>query len=60
MAHVTFPYKDLYCQSHQEVGVMFACIPDYETYSEEFKTTEECIACLRLLNELFSGIILKL
>lgn len=39
---------------------MFASIPEFSTFSEQFKTTAEWFGCLRLLNELFSGVLIML
>uniref|UniRef100_A0A669BV86 Adenylate cyclase type 8 n=1 Tax=Oreochromis niloticus TaxID=8128 RepID=A0A669BV86_ORENI len=46
---------DLYSQSYDEVGVMFASIAGFDEYFEEKEIKHEGVECLRLLNEIIAG-----
>lgn len=47
--------EELYSQSYDEVGVMFASIAGFDEYFEEKEIKHEGVDCLRLLNEIISG-----
>uniref|UniRef100_A0A669C7S9 Adenylate cyclase type 8 n=1 Tax=Oreochromis niloticus TaxID=8128 RepID=A0A669C7S9_ORENI len=47
--------EDLYSQSYDEVGVMFASIAGFDEYFEEKEIKHEGVECLRLLNEIIAG-----
>uniref|UniRef100_A0AAX7SXQ1 Adenylate cyclase type 8 n=1 Tax=Astatotilapia calliptera TaxID=8154 RepID=A0AAX7SXQ1_ASTCA len=47
--------EDLYSQSYDEVGVMFASIAGFDEYFEEKEFKHEGVECLRLLNEIIAG-----
>uniref|UniRef100_A0A3Q1IBU6 adenylate cyclase n=1 Tax=Anabas testudineus TaxID=64144 RepID=A0A3Q1IBU6_ANATE len=47
--------EDLYSQSYDEVGVMFASIAGFDEYFEEKEFKHEGVDCLRLLNEIIAG-----
>ncbi|KAJ8356734.1 hypothetical protein SKAU_G00195280 [Synaphobranchus kaupii] len=46
--------EDLYSQSYDEVGVMFASIPGFNDYYEQKEIKHEGVECLRLLNEIIA------
>ncbi|XP_061097972.1 adenylate cyclase type 8-like [Conger conger] len=46
--------EDLYSQSYDEVGVMFASIPGFTDYYEQKEIKHEGVECLRLLNEIIA------
>uniref|UniRef100_A0A3B4A2A4 adenylate cyclase n=1 Tax=Periophthalmus magnuspinnatus TaxID=409849 RepID=A0A3B4A2A4_9GOBI len=46
---------ELYSQSYDEVGVMFASIAGFDEYFEEKEIKHEGVDCLRLLNEIIAG-----
>uniref|UniRef100_A0A3B4FTY5 adenylate cyclase n=1 Tax=Pundamilia nyererei TaxID=303518 RepID=A0A3B4FTY5_9CICH len=47
--------EELYSQSYDEVGVMFASIAGFDKYFEEKEFKHEGVECLRLLNEIIAG-----
>ncbi|KAJ8410213.1 hypothetical protein AAFF_G00201940 [Aldrovandia affinis] len=46
--------EDLYSQSYDEVGVMFASIPGFNEYYEQKEIKHEGVECLQLLNEIIA------
>uniref|UniRef100_A0A8C1W4F7 adenylate cyclase n=1 Tax=Cyprinus carpio TaxID=7962 RepID=A0A8C1W4F7_CYPCA len=46
--------KELYSQSYDEVGVMFASIAGFNEYYEQKEIIHEGVECLRLLNEIIA------
>ncbi|XP_044024787.1 adenylate cyclase type 8 isoform X2 [Siniperca chuatsi] len=46
---------ELYSQSYDEVGVMFASIAGFNEYFEQKEIKNEGVDCLRLLNEIIAG-----
>ncbi|KAM4633196.1 adenylate cyclase type 8 [Polymixia lowei] len=47
--------EELYSQSYEEVGVMFASICGFNEYYEQKEIKHEGVDCLRLLNEIIAG-----
>ncbi|XP_055362148.1 adenylate cyclase type 8 isoform X2 [Betta splendens] len=47
--------EELYSQSYDEVGVMFASIAGFDEYFEQKEIKHEGVDCLRLLNEIIAG-----
>ncbi|KAM9840261.1 adenylate cyclase type 8 [Aulostomus maculatus] len=47
--------EELYSQSYDEVGVMFASIAGFNEYFEQMEIKHEGVDCLRLLNEIIAG-----
>lgn len=47
--------QELYSQSYDEVGVMFASIAGFNEYFEEREIKHEGVDCLRLLNEIIAS-----
>ncbi|XP_076129258.1 adenylate cyclase type 8 [Alosa pseudoharengus] len=47
--------EELYSQSYDEVGVMFASIAGFNDYYEQKEARHEGVECLRLLNEIIAG-----
>ena len=47
--------QELYSQSYDEVGVMFASIAGFNDYYEQKEIKHEGVDCLRLLNEIIAG-----
>ncbi|XP_057679596.1 adenylate cyclase type 8 [Corythoichthys intestinalis] len=47
--------EELYSQSYDEVGVMFASIAGFNEYFEEKEIRHEGVDCLRVLNEIIAG-----
>ncbi|CAJ1078016.1 adenylate cyclase type 8 [Xyrichtys novacula] len=47
--------EELYSQSYDEVGVMFASITGFNEYFEQKEINHEGVDCLRLLNEIIAG-----
>ncbi|XP_068198267.1 adenylate cyclase type 8 isoform X2 [Antennarius striatus] len=47
--------EELYSQSYDEVGVMFASIAGFNKYFEQKEIKHEGVDCLRLLNEIIAG-----
>ncbi|XP_059212269.1 adenylate cyclase type 8 [Centropristis striata] len=47
--------EELYSQSYDEVGVMFASIAGFNEYFEQKEIRHEGVDCLRLLNEIIAG-----
>ncbi|KAM9354984.1 adenylate cyclase type 8 [Pholidichthys leucotaenia] len=46
--------EDVYSQSYDEVGVMFASIAGFDEYFEQKEINHEGVECLRLLNEIIA------
>lgn len=46
--------QELYSQSYDEVGVMFASIAGFNEYFEQKEIKHEGVDCLRLLNEIIA------
>uniref|UniRef100_A0A8C9VYB7 adenylate cyclase n=1 Tax=Scleropages formosus TaxID=113540 RepID=A0A8C9VYB7_SCLFO len=46
--------EDLYSQSYEKVGVMFASIPGFTDYYEQKEINHQDVECLRLLNEIIA------
>ncbi|XP_030639821.1 adenylate cyclase type 8 [Chanos chanos] len=44
--------EDLYSQSYERVGVLFASIPGFTDYYEQKEMVQQDVECLRLLNEI--------
>lgn len=50
-----FPFvQELYSQSYDEIGVMFASIPNFADFYTEESVNNGGIECLRFLNEIIS------
>ncbi|XP_063078208.1 adenylate cyclase type 8-like [Engraulis encrasicolus] len=47
--------EELYSQSYDEVGVMFASMAGFDDYYEQREARQEGVECLRLLNEIIAG-----
>lgn len=47
---------DLYHQSYNKVGVVFASIPNFHEFYTESDGSHQGIECLRLLNEIIADI----
>ncbi|XP_042565827.1 adenylate cyclase type 8 [Clupea harengus] len=47
--------EELYSQSYDEVGVLFASIAGFNDYYEQQELQQEGVGCLRLLNEIIAG-----
>ncbi|KAF6737588.1 Adenylate cyclase type 8 [Oryzias melastigma] len=47
--------QELYSQSYDEVGVMFASVAGFNEYFEQKEIKHEGVDCLRLLNEIIAG-----
>ncbi|KAL2082185.1 hypothetical protein ACEWY4_022003 [Coilia grayii] len=47
--------EELYSQSYDEVGVMFAALAGFDDYYEQREARQEGVECLRLLNEIIAG-----
>lgn len=50
-----FSFQELYSQSYDEVGVMFASVAGFDEYFEQKEIKREGVVCLRLLNEIIAG-----
>ena len=48
-------FQELYSQSYDDVGVMFASIAGFNEYFEQKEIKHEGVDCLRLLNEIIAG-----
>lgn len=46
--------QELYSQSYNEIGVMFASIPNFSDFYTEESINNGGIECLRILNEIIS------
>lgn len=49
-----FLLQELYSQSYDEIGVMFASIPNFSDFYTEESINNGGIECLRFLNEIIS------
>lgn len=47
-------YDDLYSQSYEEVGVLFASMPNFSDFYSEDTVNNQGLECLRFLNEVIS------
>lgn len=47
-------FQDLYSQSYNEIGVMFASIPNFSDFYTEESINNGGLECLRILNEIIS------
>uniref|UniRef100_A0A8C2DQN5 adenylate cyclase n=1 Tax=Cyprinus carpio TaxID=7962 RepID=A0A8C2DQN5_CYPCA len=47
--------EDLFSESYERVGVMFASIPGFTDYYEKKELIHQDVECLRLLNEIIAG-----
>uniref|UniRef100_UPI00398F1C7C adenylate cyclase type 8-like n=1 Tax=Pristiophorus japonicus TaxID=55135 RepID=UPI00398F1C7C len=45
---------DLYCESHDNVGVLFASIPEFGTLYSQAESNQQGLMCLQLLNEIIA------
>lgn len=48
-------FQEIYSQSYDDVGVMFASIAGFNEYFEQKEIKHEGVDCLRLLNEIIAG-----
>ena len=46
--------QELYSQSYEEIGVMFASIPNFSDFYTEESINNGGLECLRILNEIIS------
>ncbi|XP_051579375.1 adenylate cyclase type 8-like isoform X2 [Myxocyprinus asiaticus] len=46
--------EDLFSESYERVGVMFASIPDFTNYYEKKELIHQDVECLRVLNEIIA------
>lgn len=49
-----FGSKDLFSESYERVGVMFASIPGFTDYYEKKELIHQDVECLHLLNEIIA------
>lgn len=49
-----FNFQDLYHQSYNRVGVVFASIPNFHEFYMEVAVNNQGTECLRLLNEIIA------
>lgn len=47
-----FVFQNMYSQVHEEVGVMFACIANFD----EFYSDQNAVKCMRVLNEIICNV----
>lgn len=47
-------YDELYSQSYEEVGVLFASMPNFSDFYSEDAVNNQGLECLRFLNEVIS------
>lgn len=52
--HLVDLFQELYSQSYDEIGVMFASIPNFSDFYTEESINNGGIECLRFLNEIIS------
>ncbi|XP_078086746.1 adenylate cyclase type 8-like [Mustelus asterias] len=45
---------ELYCESHEDVGVLFASIPEFTAFFSQAEGNQQGIECLQLLNEIIA------
>lgn len=50
----TRSYDELYSQSYDEVGVLFASMPNFSDFYSEDTVNNQGLECLRFLNEVIS------
>lgn len=50
----TRSYDELYSQSYEEVGVLFASMPNFSDFYSEDTVNNQGLECLRFLNEVIS------
>lgn len=48
------PQQELYSQSYDAVGVMFASIPGFADFYSQTEMNNQGVECLRLLNEIIA------
>jgi hypothetical protein len=48
------PLQELYSQSYDSVGVMFASIPGFADFYSQTEMNNQGVECLRLLNEIIA------
>lgn len=48
------PPQELYSQSYDAVGVMFASIPGFADFYSQTEMNNQGVECLRLLNEIIA------
>lgn len=48
------PVQELYSQSYDAVGVMFASIPGFADFYSQTEMNNQGVECLRLLNEIIA------
>ena len=48
------PVQELYSQSYQKVGVIFASITNFHEFYTELDLNNQGVECLRLLNEIIA------
>lgn len=53
-SHCPSPPQELYSQSYDEIGVMFASLPNFADFYTEESINNGGIECLRFLNEIIS------
>ncbi|XP_038673541.1 adenylate cyclase type 8-like isoform X1 [Scyliorhinus canicula] len=46
--------EELYCESHDQVGVLFASIPEFHAFFSQAEGNQQGIECLQLLNEIIA------
>ncbi|XP_048392887.1 adenylate cyclase type 8-like [Stegostoma tigrinum] len=46
--------EELYCESHENVGVLFASIPEFAAFYSQAEGNQQGIECLQLLNEIIA------
>ena len=51
---LALPLQELYSQSYDEIGVMFASLPNFADFYTEESINNGGIECLRFLNEIIS------
>lgn len=51
---VSLPMQELYSQSYDAVGVMFASIPGFADFYSQTEMNNQGVECLRLLNEIIA------
>ena len=49
-----FPFKELYSQQYQRVGVLFASICNFSEFYMELDANNQGIECMRVLNEILA------
>ena len=52
--NIFLPLQGLYSESHEDVCVMFASIPNFAEFYNESEINNQGLECLRLLNEIIN------